>query len=457
MSKKAQKRLARAARVAEHRAVRKEQRREERREERGAAQLAKRQRWAEEDAAAQAAAQAAGADADAASTAASELLKEAARLAHERRLGQARERAARRAAATSDAATRVAVDLRWADGRMTPQELRSLSQQLSFAYAAAQRADPPLHLLLLGAGGALRAQMEGQLAGLGRWAATVVHDDGLGGAGRGASTAAEEAADGAEAADKGPCPPCPPPPPPAFEDDGGDAGAVPIAAFFARRGVAARDLIYLSADSPHELDDDANDDAREGAGAATAAAADAAVAAAADAAEPAPGTTQRRRPGGLDPSKVYVVGGVVDRNRHKGACLRRAEAAGMSHARLPIERHLSAQEGAVGGPEPADGAGGGGSGGGGGGGGDSGARRLAGSRVITVNQVVELLARRASGDTWAKALAVAIPPRKTAAAGPSAAAAGEGRGDDRGEDDDDAAAGPEESLKVWIDHVVTPF
>jgi hypothetical protein len=413
LSKKAQKRMARAARVAEFRAARKEQRRDEKRKAREATQRAKRQRWAEEDAAAANKEGQGDGDGDGASNPNKQQRSEAARQAHERRLEQARARAARRAAATAPGAQRIAVDLRWSDARMTHPERRSLAQQLSFAYSAALgggggsagavAADegavaaeavalpPPLHLHLLGAGGLLRAQMEAQLVGLGRWAATVVHDDALlivetppaGGEGEGVGQGAggEGAAATAEA-------PTPAPAPKPFDDDGGDAGAVPIAEFFARRGVAARDLVYLSADSPHELEGDDDDEEEEDKGAGEKA----------NDANASPSSKRLRR--GLDPSKVYVVGGIVDRNRHKGACLRRAEAAGMSHARLPIERHLMAAAAAAAAGSAAEGGGGGG-------------KRLAGSRVLTVNQVVELLARRAAGDTWARALAVVIPSRKT--------------------------------------------
>jgi hypothetical protein len=409
MTKSQQKKLARAARLLERRAELKEKRRDKRRELREAAQQAARQRRAERDAAEAAAAAADGGGGNQQQQQQSK--DEAMRLARERREAEARARAERRAAATSDAAPRVAVDLRWADGRMRDGERRSLAQQLSFAYSAALRAEPaPVHLLLLGAGGLLRRQMEAQLPGMARWAATVVHDEGLlpeGGEGRGGGERGGGGGGGpaAAAAEAGVA---------AFEDDGGDAGSVPIAEYFARRGVAARDLVYLSADSPHELDGDEEDEGQggdeprrrpppprppqageEGGGGVVPL--------------PPPAAAKRPRPAGLDLSKVYVVGGIVDRNRYKGACLRRAEAAGMSHARLPIARHLAA--------EAADD-------GGGGGGGTGAGRRLAGSRVLTVNQVVEMLARRASGDTWAQAVAASLPQRKTAEVVVGAAAGG---------------------------------
>ncbi len=42
----------------------------------------------------------------------------------------------------------------------------------------------------------------------------------------------------------------------------------------------------------------------------------------------------------LRPEDIYVIGGIVDRNRHKGICLERAKAQGIRTARLPIAKHL---------------------------------------------------------------------------------------------------------------------
>lgn len=49
----------------------------------------------------------------------------------------------------------------------------------------------------------------------------------------------------------------------------------------------------------------------------------------------------------LDSSKIYVIGGIVDRNKHKGICYQRAQEAGIATARLPIRKHVNLQTSAV--------------------------------------------------------------------------------------------------------------
>ena len=83
----------------------------------------------------------------------------------------------------------------------------------------------------------------------------------------------------------------------------------------------------------------------------------------------------------LDVDKVYVIGGLVDRNRHKGASLARAQALGLASARLPVSESMAGC-----------------------------------GHVLTVNHLVQLLQLRCNNLTWPHALEAVIPPRKHAAA-----------------------------------------
>jgi tRNA (guanine9-N1)-methyltransferase len=81
----------------------------------------------------------------------------------------------------------------------------------------------------------------------------------------------------------------------------------------------------------------------------------------------------------LRPDEVYIVGGLVDRNRHKGLTQRLAAEAGVRTARLPLGSLLDPTK----------------------------------SRVLATNHVVDLLARVWGGASWAEALERVLPPRKT--------------------------------------------
>ena len=49
----------------------------------------------------------------------------------------------------------------------------------------------------------------------------------------------------------------------------------------------------------------------------------------------------------LDPSDVYIIGGIVDRNRYKNLTLERANKQGIRHARLPIGDFVKLSSSAV--------------------------------------------------------------------------------------------------------------
>lgn len=84
----------------------------------------------------------------------------------------------------------------------------------------------------------------------------------------------------------------------------------------------------------------------------------------------------------LDPRKIYIVGGLVDRNRHKGLCLEKAERQGIATARLPIGHFMQLQS----------------------------------SQVMCTNHVVEMLIRWLEFKNWESAFRAVIPIRKRKAA-----------------------------------------
>jgi tRNA (guanine9-N1)-methyltransferase len=84
----------------------------------------------------------------------------------------------------------------------------------------------------------------------------------------------------------------------------------------------------------------------------------------------------------LDDSKIYVIGGIVDRNRLRGATLERAKALGVATAKLPLSEHMKA---------------------------------MPTTPVLTVNHVFELLLKyRERGRDWRMAMEDVIPHRKQA-------------------------------------------
>jgi tRNA (guanine9-N1)-methyltransferase len=83
----------------------------------------------------------------------------------------------------------------------------------------------------------------------------------------------------------------------------------------------------------------------------------------------------------LRKDSVYIIGGIVDKNRHKGLCLETAEALGLSHAKFPIDDILAVKA----------------------------------RRVLTINQVVEIMVGVLNnGGDWKSALLESIPKRKGA-------------------------------------------
>jgi tRNA (guanine9-N1)-methyltransferase len=84
------------------------------------------------------------------------------------------------------------------------------------------------------------------------------------------------------------------------------------------------------------------------------------------------------RIGTLEEGHYYIIGGIVDHNRYKGLCLDKAEALGIQHGHLPISEYI----------------------------------QLASRRILTVNQVVEIMLKYVEHQDWKKAFLECIPPRK---------------------------------------------
>lgn len=99
----------------------------------------------------------------------------------------------------------------------------------------------------------------------------------------------------------------------------------------------------------------------------------------------------------LRPHSVYVIGGLVDKNRHKGACARKAAALGLRTARLPIAEYL----------------------------------RMASRQVLATNHVAEIALRWLEGGEWGRAFVEVVPKRK---GGELREREGDGEGDGCGVD-----------------------
>lgn len=82
--------------------------------------------------------------------------------------------------------------------------------------------------------------------------------------------------------------------------------------------------------------------------------------------------------GEVNESKAYIIGGLVDHNHHKGLCYELAVQRGIAHAQLPITEFV----------------------------------KLKSRKVITVNQVFEILLGFTETKDWKEAFFKVIPARK---------------------------------------------
>ncbi|KAI9479183.1 guanine-1-methyltransferase-domain-containing protein [Coemansia mojavensis] len=80
----------------------------------------------------------------------------------------------------------------------------------------------------------------------------------------------------------------------------------------------------------------------------------------------------------LDPAKVYIIGGIVDKNRYPRLTLDKANEQGIAHAQLPIGDYI----------------------------------QMASRKVITVNQIFEILLKFIEAEDWKSAFLEVIPQRK---------------------------------------------
>ncbi|KAG6845436.1 hypothetical protein H0H87_009344 [Tephrocybe sp. NHM501043] len=81
----------------------------------------------------------------------------------------------------------------------------------------------------------------------------------------------------------------------------------------------------------------------------------------------------------LKPNETYIIGGICDHNRYKNLCLDKAKGSGVRTARLPIGRYLAS---------------------------------LPTRKVLTVNQVFEILLKWVETRNWEEALYSVVPKRK---------------------------------------------
>ena len=80
----------------------------------------------------------------------------------------------------------------------------------------------------------------------------------------------------------------------------------------------------------------------------------------------------------MDDDAYYVIGGIVDHNKYKGLCLGKAQALGLETARLPLDEYVS----------------------------------VVGRKVLTVNQVFEILATFKDTGDWKQTFEAVLPRRK---------------------------------------------
>ena len=113
----------------------------------------------------------------------------------------------------------------------------------------------------------------------------------------------------------------------------------------------------------------------------------------------------------LKPYSTYIIGGLVDKNRHKGICYRQATERGIKTAKLPIGDYI----------------------------------QMASRSVLTTNHVMEIMLRWLEVGDWGEAFMQVIPQRKGGQLKKPKEAAGDEENEEAAEEaaEEDAEAEPE--------------
>ncbi|KAF2068899.1 hypothetical protein CYY_009777 [Polysphondylium violaceum] len=114
----------------------------------------------------------------------------------------------------------------------------------------------------------------------------------------------------------------------------------------------------------------------------------------------------------LDPTKKYIIGGLVDHNRLKGITYKKATEQGIDHAQLPISEYI----------------------------------QLASRKILAVNHVFEILSKFTECNDWKEAFEKVIPLRKFTEKKKKKKDT-EGGDDDDDDDDEEEEEEEEEELK----------
>ncbi|KAI5119595.1 hypothetical protein M0805_005765 [Coniferiporia weirii] len=197
---------------------------------------------------------------------------------------------------------KIVVDLGF-DEMMSEKEISSLSSQLAYTYSANRRATCPFSsLLFTSVNGRLRARLDGENdAGYRRWTNTEWWEDGY----------------------------------ECLWTEGADASKETLGNKEKTRGEKEK-VVYLTADASDELEE-------------------------------------------LKEGEIYIIGGIVDRNRYKNLCQNKAVGSGLRTARLPIGKYLA---------------------------------EMTTRKVLTVNQVFEILVHWTESRNWEEAMYSVMPKRK---------------------------------------------